>query len=322
MALLGIKSLVFGVDDLEACQRFYDEFGLELAERTEGMSRYQLAEGSSFILRRGDDPALPAPFLNGPGPREVIWGVDSQASLDALVADLKRDRVVETDAQGIAHTRDDSGIAIGLAVFDRTPVAATAPPTENAPDRVTRLDQHRRWYDRARPKVINHVVFGVPNIDQAVAFYTGRLGFKVSDIMRGLGFFLRCDGKRDHHNLFLLNLPRLVFSHLSFGVENIDELMTGANRMQRAGWGSDNGLGRHRASSMIFFYMNSPAGGQTEYSADGDYVTDAWKPRLWDPEYANHHWLASGTGEPRGAVEIWEGGEIPKIADTVRPAPA
>ncbi|HLY54800.1 MAG TPA: hypothetical protein VKS60_04545, partial [Stellaceae bacterium] len=84
---------------------------------------------------------------------------------------------------------------------------------------------------------------------------------------------------------------------------------------------SELGLGRHRASSMVFYYIKSPAGGQAEYSADSDYLTDDWKPRLWDAEYAQHHWVAaapqgSGAASPAG-VEIIEG-PIPRLSDTVR----
>jgi catechol 2,3-dioxygenase-like lactoylglutathione lyase family enzyme len=103
MALLGVESLVYGVADLDQCTRFYEDFGLELVQRDEHVSRFGVAERSSVILRRHDDPALPPPFLAEPGPREIIWGVDSQESLDAVTAELRRDRPVEIDADGTAH---------------------------------------------------------------------------------------------------------------------------------------------------------------------------------------------------------------------------
>jgi catechol 2,3-dioxygenase-like lactoylglutathione lyase family enzyme len=312
---------VYGVDDLDTSTRFYEDFGLELVEREAEVARFQLAEGSSVILRRRGDPALPEPFLAEAGPREIIWGLDSQASLEAVTSDLRRDRTVSVDADGTVRCSDDSGIRIGFRVFPRQPLGVMAAQGENNPARVTRWNRHRKWYERASPKQINHVVFGVPNIDAAVAFYTLRLGFRVTDIMRGFGMFMRCDGRSDHHNLFLFRAPKVLFSHVSFAVETIDELMTGANDMQGRGWKSDVGLGRHRISSLIFYYMGNPAGGQSEYSADSDYLTDDWKPRLWDASFGQYQWLALPPPEVKmsrqSIAEILEG-PIPKLEETIR----
>lgn len=325
MTLLGVESLIYGVDDLDTCTRFYEDFGLEPAAKASDVSRFRLLEGSTVALHRRDDPRLPPPFLDGPGPREVVWGVDSQQSLEALVRDLRRDRPVSIEPDGTVHCRDDSELCIGFRVFERHPPGVHDAPGENNLGQVLRWNRHRKWYERARPKQINHVVFGLPDVDRAVAFYTGRLGFRVTDIMRGFGVFMRCDGRNDHHNLFLMRLPRLVFSHVSFGVETIDELMIGANDMQRRGWTSEVGLGRHRISSLLFYYLACPAGGQAEYSADSDYLNDEWTPRLWDMEFGHYHWLAAPTPNARmarlGVAERLEG-PMPKLADTARPAAA
>jgi catechol 2,3-dioxygenase-like lactoylglutathione lyase family enzyme len=321
MALLGIETLVYGVDDLDSCTRFYEDFGLTLTERDANASRFLLPEGSALILRHAGDPALPEPFLAASGPREIIWGVDSKESLDALVGDLRRDRAVTLDPDGTAHCRDEAGICIGFRVFARRPVIASAAGAENNLGTVARWNQHRKWYDRARPRQINHVVFGVPDVDRAVAFYVGRLKFRVTDIMRGVGMFMRCDARHDHHNLFLFRAPKVLFSHVSFAVETIDELMIGASDMRQRGWKSDAGLGRHRLSSLIFYYLTSPAGGQTEYSADSDYLTDEWKPRLWDPAFGQYHWLAAPKPDieiaRQGQVDFLEG-PLPKLSETVR----
>ncbi len=322
MALLGIESLIYGVDDLEASLKFYDDFGLERAEQDGGGAVYRLPEGSSLLIRAKDDPRLPPPFLAGQGPREIIWGVDSAETLEQVAAELGRDRSVHRDADGTVHTLDDAGIRIGFRPFARRDLGVDAAPPENNLSQPVRMNRHRKWYERARPRLINHVVFGVPDVDRGVGFYVDRLGFRITDIMRGFGMFMRCDGRHDHHNLFFFRgNGRLFFSHVSFGVETIDELMVGAMQMQRQGWTSPVGLGRHRISSLVFYYMNSPAGGQTEYSADSDYLDDDWTPRLWDQEFGQHHWLAvlpqdariagSGDAEPLK-------GPRPKLDDTIR----
>ncbi|HVV94910.1 MAG TPA: VOC family protein [Hyphomicrobiales bacterium] len=317
MSILGVESLVYGVDDLDTAARFFTDFGLVAETRAADGHVFRLPEGSSIVLRRADDPALPAPFLAGNGPREVIWGVDSSAALEAIRADLVRDRDVAVDAGGTLHTRDDQGIAIGFRVFRRQ-MPEFAPSVENNPADVKRWNRHRNWYDEARPKIIIHVVFGIPEIDKGIDFYTERLGFRTSDVMKGVGKFLRCDGRADHHNLFFIKTPRLIFSHVAFGVDNIDELMAGADDMQRRGWASEQGLGRHRISSYLFYYMKCPAGGQAEYSADGDYLTDDWQPRLWSNAYGHIHWLAqlpdAAARAPRDMTVIE--GRIPSVAET------
>jgi hypothetical protein len=78
---------------------------------------------------------------------------------------------------------------------------------------------------------------------------------------------------------------------MAFGVDNIDELMAGSNYMQRQGWRAGFGLGRHRVSSIVYFYLSCPTGGEIEYAADGDFLDDNWKPRLWEASYGNQHWL-------------------------------
>jgi catechol 2,3-dioxygenase-like lactoylglutathione lyase family enzyme len=84
MSVLGVQTIVYGVDDLDACTRFYDDFGLQALRRDQRGADFGLAEGSRVLLRRSDDPELPPAFAAGPGAREIIWGVDSAASLEAL----------------------------------------------------------------------------------------------------------------------------------------------------------------------------------------------------------------------------------------------
>ena len=128
-----------------------------------------------------------------------------------------------------------------------------------------------------------------------------RLGFRLTDEQVGFGMYLRADGTNNHHNLLFLNadapLPdmdgKLRFHHANFVVENLDEMMVGANHMSRRGWEPSHfGLGRHRVDSALFYYMPCPAGGEAEYGADSDCVDDAWVPRRWPvPLFAYAHWV-------------------------------
>lgn len=301
MAIIGIERLIYAVDDLDLCSRFFDDFGLVRDQLWNGDVCFRLPEGSRVILKQVGDPSLPqGSQVAGPGVHELVWGVDEQCSLDALVASLRKQTEVVEGADGIVRFVTPFGIAMGLKLFSKVPVV-TAPDPINAPGHVRRLNQHRKWRRRAFPKVIQHVVFAVPDFEDAHRFMIETLNFRLSDHQRGFGTYLRADGTNNHHNILFLNarahLPdmdgSLKFHHANFGVEDIDELMMGANTMVRRGWEPSHfGLGRHRIDSALFYYLPCPAGGEAEYGADGDYVDDAWVPRDWDhPLFAYAHYV-------------------------------
>jgi catechol 2,3-dioxygenase-like lactoylglutathione lyase family enzyme len=299
VAIVGIQSLIYGVPDLAESQRFFTDFGLVLEHAGPAQARFRLQEGSAVVLRREDDPDLPASQVVGHGVREVIWGVDTNEALDALVAVLSQDCDVRRDPDGTAHFVTGFGLAMGLRLWRPSPVLS-APEPSNAPGSTVRLNQHRRWRQRAFPKGISHVVFAAPDFQGGAAFLRERLGFRLTDEQVGFGMYLRADGNNNHHNILLLNasapLPgmdgQLRFDHANFAVEDVDEIMLGANHMARRGWEPSHfGLGRHRIDSALFYYQPCPAGGEAEYGADSDCVDDAWVPRRWEePLFAYAHW--------------------------------
>jgi len=300
MAILGIDTLLYGVDDVKTSTRFFADFGLRLIESSADESRFELPEGSHVVLRPLGHPSLPQSTVEGPGVREVIWGVDSAGSVEALARELGADRKIRRDDDGTIHFVTDFGSAMGLREFAKKPVL-TAPDPLNSPGRVNRLNQHRKWRLRAYPKIIAHVVFSVPDYVKAAQFMIRRLGFKRSDSQRGFGEYLRADGSNSHHTLLLLNADAPIpgmdgkhrFHHANFGVEDIDEIMVGANHMTRCGWEPSHlGLGRHRIDSALFYYMPCPAGGEAEYGADADCLDDSWVPREFiEPLFAYSHFV-------------------------------
>lgn len=324
MSIIGIKSLVYGVDDVKESTRFFADFGLPLVSSDAEEGRFELADGSSAVIHSITDARIPKSALVGTGVREAVLGVDTPEALDALVKSLKRDRTVTVDDQGVAHFLSDCGLPLGLAVFHKRALV-NAPDPVNAPGVVNRLNTHRKWRTRARPKTIQHVVFAVEDFRKSFAFLRDRLNFRLTDYQHGFGIYSRADGSNSHHNLFLLNAslpfpgldgqPR--FHHANFGVEDLDEVMVGANYMERKGWPRSHlGLGRHRIDSALFFYIPCPAGGEAEYGTDGDFVDDSWVPREWPvPLFGFAHfvhnipeWLAE---TPAWEVKYLQSGELP-----------
>lgn len=303
MAIIGIETLLYGVENLAKCADFFDDFGLEREpSQDEREIRFALPEGSRLALRHRDDPALPESSIIGDGVREVIWGTRDAASLENLVDGLSNDRDIQRDDDGTVHFVSDFGVPMGLRVYKKRPVV-TAPDPLNSPGNINRFNHHRKWRLRARPKGIAHVVFAVPDYEAGYAFMRDRLNFRLSDSQAGFGKYLRADGSTAHHSLLLLNanahLPdmdgKLRFHHSNFAVEDIDEIMVGANHMVRQGWEASHlGLGRHRIDSALFYYIPCPAGGEAEYGADSDAVDDSWVPRHWtNPMFGYAHFVSN-----------------------------
>jgi catechol-2,3-dioxygenase len=302
MAILGVAKAVYGVDDLDKCTQFFSDYGLSLQEKTAQKTVFELEDGSQLVLRKKDDPTLPKAWFDGNGVKETIWAVDTQESLDRLIANLQGDREVRRDNDGTAHFLADDGMPQGLQVFRKRELVSAADEI-NTPARAARVNRNRTWRKRARPKSIAHVVFQVANPQASYKFFKERLGFRLSDTQRKLGCYARADGSHEHHNIFFFNadyLPppvrKLGFNHTAFACDDIDEMMVGANYLELKGWATKRpggfvGLGRHRISSALFYYIPCPAGGHAEYIADQDYLDDSWIPRDWEESFGGSIWM-------------------------------
>lgn len=293
MPIQGIAELVYAVEDLAKCSTFLQDFGLSKLESTESSAVFEVVNGARVTLRRVGDNRLPKSEIIGSGVHECIWAVADKAGLDRLAEGLARDHRLTTDESGTVHFLTAFGQAIGLRVFQPRPVMC-APSPANTPGVIQRLNSPRKWSTRAIPKTINHVVFAYADVPEAFAFYRDRLGFKLTDVQKGLGLYMRAGRSTNHHNIYLIDAgleqfgfsKRLQFHHANLGLEDIDEIMVGKNYMQRRGHEAGPwGFGRHRLSSEAFLYFPSPLGGEIEYGADCDQVDDRWHPRVWEAAF-------------------------------------
>jgi len=290
MGIQRIESLVFGADDVAEATRYFDDWGLEATSRGDAGTVFTLPENQTIVIRKSDDKSLPSAPDGANTLRETIWGVDSQAGLDAIRAELSKDRDVTTDNDGTLHARDDAGFAVGFRVWDYEP-AGVAPSLVNMNDQNTRLNAPVDGHRRVRPIRVGHVVFHVPseNWKALSGFYQERLKFRLSERAEDTGDFMRCEGSQDHHNLFLAyRMNKAQFNHIAFEVRDFDEIMLGGKHMQEKGWEAATKPGRHFMGSNMFWYFHTPCGGRTEYFADMDRLTEDWKPPVWEknPGYA------------------------------------
>ncbi len=114
---------------------------------------------------------------------------------------------------------------------------------------------------------IGHVVLMVKDIERSTAFYTGVLGFRVSDVypetmMKGRMVFMRCAA--DHHGVALIGQgpgpsAQHELHHLAFEVDTLDEVFAARE------WLRQNGVkiefeGRRRAGCQVAVEFRDPDG--------------------------------------------------------------
>ena len=254
------------------------------------------------------------------------WGLRETAAVDgavyfrtqstdafqfALVPGAQRR--IERIAFGVA-SRDD--VAAAARELERAGVVLFAPPHELTtpgggfglqfadPDRrcveisagVATLEAGT---DNAVPAKIAHIVLNTPDIDRATAFYTERLGFRISDWSEHVMSFLRCNA--EHHSIAFNAAPHASYNHTSWTMGSIDALFRAQGRVRA--WGSPLmwGTGRHGPGSQVFNYFVEPSGYVVELIADGAMIEDeaAWEPQVWvrAPQFMDL-WGTSGPPGP------------------------
>lgn len=119
-----------------------------------------------------------------------------------------------------------------------------------------------------------HVAVGCSDFDQSLEFYTGVLGFGVSDFIEDTTAFLHAsDGA--HHSLVLQRRPgkpRAV-DHVCFQAETFDDVMRARAVVRRAGLELRDDLIRHQTSGSIGFYFEGlPPGLGVEFCFEHAYV--------------------------------------------------
>lgn len=281
MNIIGPEALVFGVDDTAACGQYLIDYGL----KDVGSGRFEALDGTAVVIRSKDDTTLPLGLGTASMLRETVYGVADVATLDAIEAELKRDRAVtrsDGGKGGVLHCVDDMGFALAFQVTVRRAIHLPA-ETVNAPGAAPQRAPNALAFTPdmpALPRSLSHVVYFVPDAARAEAFYT-RLGFVCTDRFTGVGPFLRPAGTQDHHTLFMIQTPPFMkgCEHFTFHMGGPTEVLLAGTRFVEKGYQSFWGPGRHKFGSNWFWYFNSPLGCHVEYDADMDLHDDTWAAR-------------------------------------------
>ncbi|MDN8037072.1 VOC family protein [Burkholderia vietnamiensis] len=283
MKIIGPDELVFGVDDIDSCAQYLRDYGLRPLDVSENGGRFEALDGTAVVLHRYDDATLPASLGTQSMLRETVYGVADVSTLEEIREELARDRSAHLDENGVLHSTDDMGFAIGFQVTCRRKLQMSV-ETVNAPGAAPQRGANQtavRPDIDALPRSLSHVVYFVPDAAKAEAFYVERLGFTCTDKFTGVGPFLRPAGTSDHHTLFMIQTPAFMkgCEHFTFHLGGPTELMVAGSRFVEKGYQSFWGPGRHHFGSNWFWYFNSPLGCHVEYDADMDLHDESWVPR-------------------------------------------
>ncbi|MFE7547149.1 VOC family protein [Streptomyces gardneri] len=283
MGIQRIESVTYGVEVLEESVRFFEDFGLLLVERTDEHAVFETLAGQTLHLDTRPGPLLPAPVEDGPSLREVVWGVDTAEELERLVAAVRAaGRAVRESADGVHHTVDETGFGVGLTLA-RPRQLPVRPRPANVSGRIERWNAPLEAVGQVRPLRMCHVALNIPKEgkEEAVAFYTGLLGFRPTDVIEPMGVFMQAPGDDDQHTFLLCHRPdRAGVNHIAYEVPGFDDVVEGGNRMIERGWREARKLGRHTIGSNVFRFLHAPCGGRVEYACDMDRVDAGYETRV------------------------------------------
>lgn len=278
MNIIGPDFLVFGVDDIPACERYLTDYGLKPV----GNGRFESLDGTGVIVRARDDASLPRKLASGNALRKTVYGVADEKTLEAIRKELAKDRDVKWLPDGSIESADDLGFALGFQVTMRKPLTLPAEKI-NSPGAEPQRALNEIGADPQadpKPRTLSHVVYFVPDFRKGEAFYE-RLGFVTTDRFTGVGPFMRPAGTQDHHTLFMIQTPPFMqgCEHFTFHMGGPNEVLQAGYRFTAKGYETFWGPGRHIFGSNYFWYFNSPFGCHVEYDADMDLHDDSWVAR-------------------------------------------
>lgn len=260
-----LRSVDFVVPDLAAAEDFYTRvWGLSVADRS---------AATLWLRGSGTDPHLLALHAGArPAMRSMTFRLGQAADLDRM-----RSALVAAGARIDREIGDiqDHGGGTGLVARD-------------AQGRVFRLVQNDARVAAAVnagnvPERLAHVNLNSQVVDRDVAFFTGSLGFALTDRSKMMAF-VRTNA--DHHSVVIADAPVDTLNHVAFQLPTWEDVMTASGRMIDNGFGIGWGPGRHGPGNNVFAYFVDPFGFVVEYTADvlqvdGDYPVGRPEDWVW-----------------------------------------
>jgi catechol 2,3-dioxygenase-like lactoylglutathione lyase family enzyme len=261
-----IRYVGYGVADFDAEKAFYEDvWGLDPVPSDDGLAWFKAPghdEHHVVRLRKAQENRVDV----------IALAAASRADVDALCEKLRA-----SGAQIVSEPQalDTPGGGYGCRFFSPDGLQF-----EISSD-VARGERREigRW--EGLPLKISHIVLHSPDHKALAEWFTGVLGFKVSDWLGDFMCFLRCNSA--HHRIALLPGPPAL-NHVAYDMTDVDGMMRGAHRLRAKGIEIAWGPGRHTAGDNTFAYFVTPGGFVAEYTAELQEVDfERFEPTVYTP---------------------------------------
>lgn len=267
--------------DLDATARFWQDFGMHIAERT-----------NDRVVARGTGPT-PGIAVATRGKENRFLGAAFCMSEDTDLKRYVRDfaakplapEAIPGGGAGV-ELHDPSGRSLWL-IKER----ASAPAMPTRPPLVSEMNTAAfspRVNRTMRPPIapaqvvrLGHVVFQTVDFPGMVDWYQRVLGIIPTDVQYladgspALAFCRLNLGNQpaDHHTLVLVGGIEEKYEHSAYEVIDLDALGQGQQVLRAQGHRHMWGIGRHVLGSQLFDYWFDPDGFEYEHYTDGDLFT-------------------------------------------------
>jgi catechol 2,3-dioxygenase-like lactoylglutathione lyase family enzyme len=284
--------------DLDQAEEFLTNFGMMRAART-----------STALYMRGTDPQhhIHVTHLGEPKFIGLAFLVKSEADLRRFAKIPGASAVEKIDEPGggkRVRINDPHGYQMEVVWgMKQLKPLKTRENVLNWGDKKTRRvgELMRLLRGPSQVKRIAHAVIMTQQATEKIKWYREMFGFVLSDeVYAGskdnvIFSFNRCDRGEtfvDHHTLLCVEGSKVGLNHVSFEVQNFDDVMLGHEHLKEANkykhvWG----IGRHVLGSQVFDYWQDPWHRVHEHWTDTDMLNIHYKSkRVPAEEGLNSQW--------------------------------
>jgi len=150
---------------------------------------------------------------------------------------------------------------------------------------------------------LGHVAYFADDLQKAIDFYSGVLGFRVSDWIGDYFVFMRCNP--DHHTVNFMRDPRPRMHHIAFQLDDWSQMKTACDVLGKHNIEIAWGPVRHGPGHNIAIYHRDPDDQIIEMFCDLDRMADEalgyfeprpWhrdnpqRPKVWQPGPSSNIW--------------------------------
>ncbi|OGA04787.1 MAG: hypothetical protein A3H35_09630 [Betaproteobacteria bacterium RIFCSPLOWO2_02_FULL_62_17] len=274
--LITVRDIAWGrlqAPDLDAMEQFLVEFGMVRTART-----------ATALYMRGTDPAhhIHVTEKGEPGFISVAYHAANENDLLRVAAIPGAMGIENIDEPGGGKRVRIKEPVNGLMIEVVHGVEVTAAlevrprPLNWKPEALKTLGQPERLqFGPSRVKRLSHSVFATPRLKESLRWFRETLGFILTDefyqgsIDNVVGSFNRLnrgDDEVDHHVVNCYESPHTGMQHLSYVVQDVEDLFVGHNHLKRINrYEHMRGVGYHPPGGQIFDYWLNPWGQMHEH---------------------------------------------------------